>query len=112
MFRSLRTPAQSSPPGPWCEHGRRLGDGAPGELGQVAGGEKRRGCSLLALTLSCAGLQMDRPAILRENAEGHLILPGNEWTVIQLGVPGTVDEIEVDTIHFKVSLEAGRWMED
>ena len=28
-------------------------------------------------------------------------VPGNEWIIIGLGVPGTVDEIEIDTGHFK-----------
>ena len=27
--------------------------------------------------------------------------PGNEWMIIALGVPGVVDEIEIDTAHFK-----------
>ena len=28
-------------------------------------------------------------------------VPGNEWIIIGLGVPGVVDEIEIDTEHFK-----------
>ena len=28
-------------------------------------------------------------------------VPGNEWMIIALGVPGVVDEIEIDTAHFK-----------
>ena len=28
-------------------------------------------------------------------------VPGNEWMIIGLGVPGVVDEIEIDTGHFK-----------
>ena len=28
-------------------------------------------------------------------------VPGNEWIIIGLGVPGVVDEIEIDTGHFK-----------
>lgn len=41
-------------------------------------------------------------------------VPGNEWIIIALGVPGTVDEIEIDTAHFKgnypaaVSVQAAR----
>ena len=27
--------------------------------------------------------------------------PGNDWIVVQLGTPGFVDEIEIDTAHFK-----------
>ena len=38
--------------------------------------------------------------------------PGHDWIVIQLGAPGTVRRVEVDTTHFKgnapgrVSIEA------
>ena len=28
-------------------------------------------------------------------------VPGNEWIIVGLGVPGVVDEIEIDTGHFK-----------
>lgn len=28
-------------------------------------------------------------------------VPGNEWMIIGLGVPGVLDEIEIDTAHFK-----------
>ena len=28
-------------------------------------------------------------------------LPGNYWCIIQLGVPGKVQKVEIDTIHFK-----------
>jgi allantoicase len=40
--------------------------------------------------------------------------PGNDWSVLELGHPGTVEEIEIDTAHFKgnfpdrVSLQAAR----
>jgi allantoicase len=40
--------------------------------------------------------------------------PGNDWVVVKLGRPGTIERIEVDTIHFKgnapgsCSLEAAR----
>lgn len=27
--------------------------------------------------------------------------PGNEWIILELGVPGSIDEIEIDTAHFK-----------
>lgn len=27
--------------------------------------------------------------------------PGNDWCILQLGVPGIVDQVEVDTAHFK-----------
>jgi allantoicase len=40
--------------------------------------------------------------------------PGNDWCVLELGHPGTIDEIEVDTAHFKgnypdrVSIQAAK----
>lgn len=40
--------------------------------------------------------------------------PGNEWIIIELGVPGRIDEFEIDTAHFKgnfpggVSIQAAR----
>jgi allantoicase len=39
--------------------------------------------------------------------------PGNDWVILALGRPGTIEQVEVDTAHFKgnypdrVSLEAG-----
>ena len=33
--------------------------------------------------------------------------PGNDWCVIELGVPGTVEKIEVDTAHFKGNFPDG-----
>ena len=41
--------------------------------------------------------------------------PGNDWIVLALGAPGTVERVEVDTAHFKgnypdrVSVEAGHF---
>jgi len=43
--------------------------------------------------------------------------PGYDWAIVRLGVPGTLEEIEVDTNHFKgnypdrLSLEGSRSME-
>lgn len=33
--------------------------------------------------------------------------PGNEWLIIELGVPGKIDEIEIDTAHFKGNFPGG-----
>ena len=33
--------------------------------------------------------------------------PGHEWIIIELGVPGRVDEIEIDTAHFKGNFPGG-----
>ncbi len=41
--------------------------------------------------------------------------PGHDWVILALGVPGTIDRVEVDTAHFKgnypdrVSLDAARF---
>ncbi|XP_044169332.1 probable allantoicase [Acropora millepora] len=45
--------------------------------------------------------RMDRPSILEQGKDGCLNLPGCEWSVIQLGHPGTVQKIEIDTNLFK-----------
>jgi allantoicase len=44
--------------------------------------------------------------------------PGNDWVILALGRPGRVDEVEIDTAHFKgnypdrVSLEAAAFADD
>lgn len=43
----------------------------------------------------------DRPAVILEDADGHLMLPGSDNCVFQLGVPGRPSRIEIDTLHFK-----------
>ena len=47
--------------------------------------------------------RMDRPAVLEEDGEGILQVPGHEWAVFRLGLRGTPAEIVLDTNHFKVS---------
>jgi allantoicase len=37
--------------------------------------------------------------------------PGNDWTIIQLGHPGTVERVEVDTDHFKGNAPDGCMLE-
>ena len=27
--------------------------------------------------------------------------PGNDWVIVALGHPGTIEEVEIDTAHFK-----------
>mmetsp|Transcript_64976 Transcript_64976/g.89263 ORF Transcript_64976/g.89263 Transcript_64976/m.89263 type:complete len:411 (-) Transcript_64976:361-1593(-) len=46
----------------------------------------------------------DRPSILRliaNQEDGLLDVPGSDWSVLCLGVPGIVHKIEIDTAHFK-----------
>ena len=43
----------------------------------------------------------NRPPEFKVDANGMMQLPGFDWCVIQLGVPGLVEKIEIDTIHFK-----------
>jgi allantoicase len=44
--------------------------------------------------------------------------PGNDWVILALGNPGRIDEVEIDTAHFKgnypdrVSLEAAAFADD
>ena len=41
--------------------------------------------------------------MLEADPRGILAVPGHEWAVFRLGLPGSVTEIQVDTNHFKVS---------
>lgn len=43
----------------------------------------------------------DRPAIYKLGADGHVEMPGSDFAVLKLGHPGIVEEIEIDTSHFK-----------
>lgn len=45
--------------------------------------------------------RLDRPLILKADSQGILQFNGFEWTVIRLGHPGKILQIEVDTHHFK-----------
>lgn len=45
--------------------------------------------------------RLDRPAILEADALGHLKVPGSEWSVIQLGILGCIELVEVDTMYFR-----------
>ena len=43
--------------------------------------------------------QPKRPAFYRQDADGLMLLPGCDWCILKLGVPGTISKIIVDT-HF------------
>lgn len=43
----------------------------------------------------------NRPPEFKVDKNGMMELPGNDWCIIQLGVPGKVEKVEIDTIHFK-----------
>eukprot|EP00048_Salpingoeca_helianthica_P001390 m.48911 g.48911 ORF g.48911 m.48911 type:complete len:388 (-) comp11430_c2_seq1:66-1229(-) len=43
----------------------------------------------------------DRPPVLLPGSDDHLQFVGSEWTIVQLGAPGVVARIGVDTAHFK-----------
>lgn len=45
--------------------------------------------------------RLDRPAILEVDANGILLVPGNEWAVFRLGYIGMVSSLIVDTKYFK-----------
>jgi len=34
-------------------------------------------------------------------------VPGNEWIIVKLGVPGVIERVEVDTAHFKGNYPGG-----
>ncbi len=54
------------------------------------------GSSAAALLLPGRGLNMGDGWETRRRRE-----PGNDWCVLELGAPGTVEKIEVDTAYFK-----------
>lgn len=60
------------------------------------------GSSAGALLLPDRGLNMGDGWETRRRRE-----PGNDWCVLELGVPGTVERIEVDTAHFKGNFPDG-----
>ncbi|KAG5462900.1 MAG: Allantoicase repeat-domain-containing protein, partial [Olpidium bornovanus] len=43
----------------------------------------------------------NRPPEFKTGDDGCLIAPGSQWAVFELGHPGTVEEVEIDTYHFK-----------
>jgi len=45
--------------------------------------------------------QPKRPPAYERGSDGLMILPGDDWAVIQLGLPGTIRRLEVDTNHYK-----------
>ncbi|XP_046445187.1 allantoicase-like [Daphnia pulex] len=45
--------------------------------------------------------RLDRPSILEEDVNGHLLVTGKEWACFRLGHSGIVTAVEVDTHHFK-----------
>ena len=57
----------------------------------------------VTLCTSCDCLLLRRPPVLEADSQGILAVPGHEWAVFRLGIPGTVTEVQVDTNHFKVS---------
>jgi allantoicase len=45
--------------------------------------------------------QPRRPAVYQKGADGLMVLPGCDWSVLKLGVPGNISQIEVDTHFYK-----------
>lgn len=45
--------------------------------------------------------RLDRPPILEADDRGVLRVTGHEWAILHLGHVGTVQQLEVDTHHFK-----------
>ncbi|XP_063228579.1 allantoicase-like isoform X2 [Bacillus rossius redtenbacheri] len=55
--------------------------------------------------------RLDRPCVLEEDENGILKVPGSEWAVFKLAHCGTIDSIEVDTLHFKGNYPDSVWLE-
>lgn len=45
--------------------------------------------------------QPARPAVYEKGVDGLMVLPGCDWALLQLGIPGYVTSIEVDTNFYK-----------
>ncbi len=45
--------------------------------------------------------QPKRPAVYERGPDGLMVLPGCDWSIIKLGVPGIASMIEVDTNFYK-----------
>jgi len=45
--------------------------------------------------------RLDRPPILKADEHNILQVPGNEWAIFKFGCVGKIDEIQIDTTHFK-----------
>jgi len=45
--------------------------------------------------------QPKRPPVYQRGEDGLMVLPGCDWALLQLGLPGVVSEIEVDTNFYK-----------
>ena len=46
--------------------------------------------------------RLDRPSVLQADSAGILQVPGKEWAIFRLGLPGRITAVIVDTNHFKV----------
>ncbi|MEM7223325.1 MAG: allantoicase [Pseudomonadota bacterium] len=64
--------------------------------GRVIGYNDAHYGSVWSLLLAGRGVNMGDGWETRRRRE-----PGNDWIIVQLGAPGTVERIEVDTAHFK-----------
>jgi len=45
--------------------------------------------------------QPKRPPVYEKGSDGLMLLPGNDWAVLQLGMPGILTAVDVDTNHYK-----------
>ncbi len=45
--------------------------------------------------------QPNRPPIYEKGPDGLIVLPGYDWSILQLGVDGTIEHLEVDTNFYK-----------
>ena len=47
--------------------------------------------------------QMDRPAVLKNDENGVLDIPGNEWAEFKLGSPGVIKKVHYNLYNFILS---------
>lgn len=45
--------------------------------------------------------QPKRPAVYQKGPDGLMLLPGCDWAILKLGVPGNISQLEVDTHFYK-----------
>ncbi len=45
--------------------------------------------------------QPKRPPVYEKGVDGLMVLPGCDWAIVQLGMPGIITSIDVDTNHYK-----------
>ncbi|KAJ3214669.1 hypothetical protein HDU67_001375 [Dinochytrium kinnereticum] len=61
--------------------------------------------------LSLLARNPNRPTKFQKGPDGHLIMPGTEWASFKLGTRGVIEEIIIDTSHFKGNFPESAFVE-